>query len=198
MTDFSPLDIKHVCRREASLTAPPDNWGCLMARAQDGDRYAYRALLTAITPYIRALARRALRDAADIDEVVQDVLLTLHEIRHTFDPNRPFAPWFATIARRRIVDRVRFNANHTAQKMASTAALLTETPSGTGEPHQEEQERLCEAINALPARQRRAIELLKLRGLTLREVSQQTGMSIGSLKAATHRALKTLRRLLSE
>src|SRR5215469_10292953 len=104
--------------RIASLVAPSDNWAALMARAQDGDKAAYRALLTAITPYIRALARRALRDAADVDDVVQDVLLSLHQIRHTYDPSRPFAPWLATIARRRIVDRVRWNANHTAQKVA--------------------------------------------------------------------------------
>jgi len=183
--------------RLVSHAAAKDNWACLMARAQDGDRQAYRALLIAITPYIRALTRRALRDAADVDEVVQDVLLTLHQIRHTYDPSRPFAPWLATIARRRIVDRVRWNANHTAQKMASVAALLTETPTERHSP-QDERNGLREAIDALPERQRHAIELLKLRGLTLQEVSQQTGMSIGSLKAATHRAFKALRRLLSE
>jgi RNA polymerase sigma factor (sigma-70 family) len=184
--------------RMASLVAPSDNWAGLMARAQDGDKAAYRALLTAITPYIRALARRALRDATDVDDVVQEVLLTLHQIRHTYDPSRPFAPWLATIARRRIVDRVRWNASHAAQKVAGAAALLAEAPSADHPQEDEEHNGLREAIGALPDRQRNAIELLKLRGLTLQEVSRQTGMSIGSLKAATHRALKTLRRLLSE
>ena len=55
----------------------------LMARAQAGEREAYRRLLKDITPFIRALATRRLRDASDVEDAVQDVLLTMHVIRHT-------------------------------------------------------------------------------------------------------------------
>ncbi len=183
--------------RATSLATSSETWAALMARAQDGDKDAYRALLNGIVPYLRALARRALRDAGDVEEVVQEVLLTVHQIRHTYDPSRPFAPWLATIARRRIVDRVRWNAKNVARDTVNAAALLAEVPSAA-HAAQHRHDGLREAIDRLPHAQRRAIELLKLRGLTLQEVSRQTGMSIGSLKAATHRALKTLRRLLSE
>ncbi len=57
-----------------------------MAAAQDGDRAAYRALLEAITPYVRALASRCFRDTGDIEDAVQDVLLTIHAVRHAYDP----------------------------------------------------------------------------------------------------------------
>jgi RNA polymerase sigma-70 factor (ECF subfamily) len=79
----------------------------LMARAQAGEREAYRRLLEDIAPFIRALAARRLRDSSDLEDAVQDVLLTVHVIRHTYDPTRPFAPWLTAIANRRIVDRLR-------------------------------------------------------------------------------------------
>ncbi|HLX28119.1 MAG TPA: sigma factor [Casimicrobiaceae bacterium] len=78
-----------------------------MARAQSGDGEAYRRLLRAITPCLRALAVRGGSDLRDVEDVVQDVLLTVHAVRHTYDPARPFGPWLTAIARRRIVDRLR-------------------------------------------------------------------------------------------
>jgi RNA polymerase sigma-70 factor (ECF subfamily) len=78
-----------------------------MARAQSGDRQAYRRLLDEITPYLRSLAVKSHRDPRDIEDTVQDVLLSVHSIRHTYDPARPFGPWLVAIAHRRIVDRLR-------------------------------------------------------------------------------------------
>ncbi len=51
--------------------------------------------------------RQRFRGRADVEDVVQDILLTLHAIRHTYDPSRPFKPWLVAVARRRIVDRLR-------------------------------------------------------------------------------------------
>jgi hypothetical protein len=86
---------------DASAAGARD-WSQLMARAQDGDRDAYRALLEDITPYLRALAARCFRETGDIEDAVQDVLLTIHAVRHAYDPGRPFGPWLVAIANRRI------------------------------------------------------------------------------------------------
>src|SRR5207253_195487 len=83
------------------------DWSICMARAQDGDKEAYRRLLVDIVPYLRKLALRYLRDRADIEDAVQDVLVTVHAVRQTYDPARPFGPWLTAIANRRIVDQVR-------------------------------------------------------------------------------------------
>ncbi|MEJ0067409.1 MAG: sigma factor [Pseudomonadota bacterium] len=78
-----------------------EGWAALMARAQAGDRAAYHRLLTEITPYVRSIAARYHRTREDVEDAVQDVLLSVHTIRHTYDPERPFGPWLATIADRR-------------------------------------------------------------------------------------------------
>ena len=90
-----------------SFTARELDWSILMAGAQSGDREAYRRLLEEITPYLRAQAARRHRDTGDAEDAVQDILLTLHAVRHTYDPNRPFGPWLLAIANHRLIDRLR-------------------------------------------------------------------------------------------
>ena len=83
------------------------DWSLLMSRAQAGNSVAYKQMLEDVTPYLRALAARRLPAQADVEDVVQDILLTVHSIRATYDPARPFGPWLKAIATRRIIDRLR-------------------------------------------------------------------------------------------
>ena len=78
-----------------------------MAAAQAGDRAAYEALLRDCVPLIRAVAQRRGMAANYVEDVVQDVLLTIHRARQTYDPNRSFTAWLRTIADRRAVDLMR-------------------------------------------------------------------------------------------
>ena len=74
-------------------------WSALMAATQSGDRLAYDRLLREIVPYIRSIIRAWHRAPDRVEEIVQEVLLGLHRVRHTYDPARPFLPWLAAIAR---------------------------------------------------------------------------------------------------
>ncbi len=174
----------------------PD-WSVLMAKAQDGDRDAYRLLLKQIEPYVRSLAARCFNRAADAEDVVQDVLLTVHAIRHTYDPKRPFGPWLVAIANRRIIDRLR---RHTRQKsreieLAAEHETFADVPANLDSTAPAELA-LAGAIDKLPPDQREAIKMLKLKEMSLKEASQASGRSVAALKVATHRAIRNLRRLL--
>lgn len=176
--------------------APPDDsdWSTLMARAQDGDQNAYRRLLGEVVPYIRSLARRRLREAADVEDAVQDVLWTLHSIRHTYDPARPFTPWLATIAGRRIIDRLRRLGRTWAHEAVLTDEHETFPAAETNYHETVSDGRLLhEAIEELSPGQRTAIRLLKLEEMSLIDAAKASGMSVAALKVATHRALKVLR-----
>lgn len=70
-------------------------WSALMARAQEGDGLAYRRLLEEVTPYLRSLAARHGGLSGETEDTVQDILLTLHAARQTYDARRPFGPWVA-------------------------------------------------------------------------------------------------------
>jgi RNA polymerase sigma-70 factor, ECF subfamily len=175
------------------------DWSRLMARTQDGDREAYRRLLEDITPYLRVLAARCLSQPSDIEDAVQDVLLTVHMVRHAYDPKRPFGPWLAAIANRRIIDRLRRETRQKAREVALSAEHETfpELAANLDE-RLSEDTALIEAMATLPPEQRQAVTLLKLNDMSLKEAAAASGRSITALKVATHRAIKTLRSVLKQ
>jgi RNA polymerase sigma-70 factor (ECF subfamily) len=174
------------------------DWSILMARAQDGDGTAYRRLLEDVTPYLRSLAARRHRDPGDIEDAVQDILLTIHSIRQTYDPRRPFAPWLVAIAHRRLIDRLRRQGRTRDRETPLTPDHEAFSEPETNLQKSLDQHELEGAVNDLPPRQRQAIRLLKLQELSLREAAVTSGMSITSLKVNTHRAVKSLRKLLRD
>jgi len=184
---------------DATHRPPESDWSVLMARSQGGDARSYRLLLTAITPYLRSLAHRFGLGGPDLEDAVQDALLTVHLIRHTYDPDRPFAPWLAAVARHRMLDRLRRRMRQSGRETELTEfhetfiAVATNQQEAAGEAG-----RLHAAIAALPEGQRRAVEMLKLKEMSLKEASEATGQSETSLKVSVHRAVKRLRRLLGE
>jgi RNA polymerase sigma factor (sigma-70 family) len=166
-----------------------------MARAQDGDAAAYLRLLEEITPYLRSRTARYLRDPGDIEDTVQDILLTLHLVRQTYDPSRPFGPWLVGIANRRAFDRLRREGRRRLHEVPlasehDTVAAADPIDSSADRRHLEG------AIGELPPAQQQAIRMLKLKEMSLKEPATASGMSIASLKVATHRALKNLRNML--
>ena len=168
-----------------------------MARAQDGDAAAYRWVLEEMTPYLRSTAELRHRDASDIEDAVQDVLLTVHSIRHTYDPKRPFGPWLGAIANRRLVDRLRRQGRTRARETPFTAAHETFAEPQANLEEISNRHRLLGAVDRLPPIQRQAIRMLKLREMSLKEAATASGTSIASLKVATHRALISLRKMLT-
>ncbi len=173
------------------------DWTILMARAQDGGSAAYHRLLEETTPYLRSLASHWYRDQRDIEDAVQDVFLTVHAIRHTYDPARPFGPWLVAIARRRFVDRLRRNIRQRAHETPLTAESETFIESEANLEESMDRIGLERLIERLPPKQQQAVSLLKLKEMSLKEAAKVSGMSIVSLKVATYRALKGLRRMLT-
>lgn len=170
-----------------------------MAAAQDGDRKAYETLLREILPYIRTVVRSLHGQPERAEEVTQDVLLTVHRMRHTYDPARPFRPWLAAIARRRAIDALRRQRRTETHEISDQYAYETFADAAANR-HAEmptTAEGLRAAIAGLPAQQREAVQLLKVRGLSLAEASAETGKSIAALKVNMHRAVKTLRQRLA-
>jgi len=183
---------------EARPQARDLDWSILMARAQDGDRAAYRRLLDEMAPYLRALASRRHRNPQDVEDAVQDILLTVHAIRHTFDPARPFGPWLVAIANRRLADRLRRQTRIRARETPLEAEHEAFAAPRTHFEEGADLRSLDGAVRRLPPMQRQAIRLLKLEEKSLKEASALSGVSVASLKVAAHRALKSLRKIFEE
>lgn len=175
-------------------------WSRLMAAAQDGDADAYRKLLHDIAPLLRRVAARRLdrAPAADVEDVVQDVLLSVHAVRQTYDPARPFLPWLMAIQRHRIGDAMRRRVRRGRNEVAVESLEETFADRAANTEDQFDGKEIHAAVAGLPPAQRRAIELLKLKEMSLKEAAKETGMSETALKVATHRGIKALRALLGK
>jgi RNA polymerase sigma factor (sigma-70 family) len=174
----------------------------LMRSAQGGDADAYAALMQELAVRVRQIVRhrRAFLELTDVEDLVQDVLLSVHAVRATYDITRPFIPWLLAITRNRLADAARRYARHGAREVVVDDLDVTFFSESTntltttyGDP-----DALKEAIADLPAAQRSAIEMLKLREMSLKEASAASGTSVGALKVATHRAMDALRRKLKK
>ena len=181
--------------------AKPDNrFGELMKAAQDGDVAAYVRLLEEVTPRLRQIVRaqRRFLETEDIEDLVQDILLSVHAVRATYDAQRPFIPWLLAITRNRLADGGRRHARGAAHEVPVENLAVTFADKSANTPMDEygDVTALREAVASLPPIQRDAIEMLKLRQMSLKEAAEESNTTVGALKVATHRAITSLRKIL--
>lgn len=166
----------------------------LMRSAQAGDQMAYASLLILLTAATRQFARARLGGVPWLDDVVQETLLAVHRARHTYDPARPFAPWFYAVAANRMIDVIR------RERRVMTHELAGEVPEpvvdDTSRGDEVDVEAIHAAVAALPPRQREVIEALKFKEQSVREVAGQLHMSESAVKVTAHRGYQSLKRLL--
>lgn len=178
-----------------------DPLGELMRAAQDGDGGAYLKLLTEVTPLLRRSIQRhySFLQLSDVEDILQDILMSLHAVRATYDPARPFLPWLMAIARNRMTDAARRYGRRAANEVSVERYPETFAfePANSFDGGYRDSQALANAIRRLPSGQRCAVELLKLREMSLKEASAASGMSVAALKVAVHRGMKALRKALS-
>lgn len=167
----------------------------MMIAGQDGDRLAYDALLHGLRAVVSAYVRRRVGTAAWTDDVVQDVLLTIHRARHTWNRDRPFAPWFYAVMQSRLIDTIR-RQRRTArweEPMNAPPVVWSQSPEDAAIAKAD----LAQAMQALTPAQRLVIERLKLDEMSVRQVAGQTGLSESNVKVIAHRGYAALRRILA-
>lgn len=158
-----------------------------MARAQSGDGDAYRLLLESVASDLRSFFRRRLHDAQEVEDHVQETLLTVHRARHTYDPARPFEPWLYAIARNTLADVFRRDRRR-AERYAVDDDLLTvaaDPPSHDST--------VGGIFDGLPEGQREALEMVKIKGLSIEQAAAQAGVSPGAMRVRIHRGYRALR-----
>lgn len=157
----------------------------LMRRAQDGDGDAYRTVLEESRRWLaRYFARRIA--PAQVDDLVQNTLMSVHAKRATYDPTRPYLPWLAAIARYRWVDQLRRTYR------ADETALEGEFAIDSHESPVTARISIDRLLERLPAGQAEAIRLVKIDGLSIAEASAKAGQSEALVKVNIHRGLKKL------
>ncbi|MEO6394315.1 MAG: RNA polymerase sigma factor [Devosia sp.] len=167
-----------------------------MAAAQSGDRAAYETVLRHCVPIVERIARHQGATADFLDDVVQDVLMTVHGARASYDPSRSFMAWLTAITQRRTIDIFRKRGRRGAREIYAPTAF--ETTAAPDNPERDavrrgEATQLHALVADLPEGQREAVRALALEEYSLEDASKSTGRTKTALKVNLHRAIKTLR-----
>lgn len=156
-----------------------------------GDGASYRQFLAALSAHLRAFLRRRLAARPqDVEDLVQETLLAIHNNRHTYQPAQPLTAWVHTIARYKLVDHLRAHSRHEAlnDPLDEEAEIFARSDTEAAEARRD----LARMLEALPERQRRALVMVKLAGASVAETAHETGMSEAAVKVSVHRGLKAL------
>jgi len=175
-----------------------DEWTSLMRSAISGDSEAYRRLLKAITPILRAAARRGLSRAGQSvdqsEDIVQDILLAVHLKRHTWDTNAQFAPWLFAIARNKLIDALRRRGKRVFVNIDDFAETLPDSPAAeTASPAE-----VAAQLQSLPARQRDVLQSIAVESASIKDTAKKFSISEGAVRVALHRGLASLTAKLRE
>jgi RNA polymerase sigma factor (sigma-70 family) len=170
------------------------SWSRLMERVQKGDPEAYRRLLDEVGPLLFHFVRRRVFNPELVEDIYQEVLLTFHKARHTYEPSRPLGPWLFAVARHSILTSLGRNRKF-AEREVPTEILPDVAPEQTDKGLEDE---LFKALETLPELNRKAVDLLKIRGLTLQEAARELGITVAALKVRAHRGYIHLRKHLME
>jgi RNA polymerase sigma-70 factor (ECF subfamily) len=163
----------------------------LLVRSLEGDAASYRAFLQDLTGHLRALLRKRLHYLPhDIEDIVQEILLAVHNGRHTWRPDEPLTAWINAIARYKLTDYLRARARREALQdpLEDEAELFAASDTEPADARRD----VHKLLDQLPDHQRLPIMHVKLQGLSVAETSRLTGLSESAVKVGVHRGLKAL------
>lgn len=168
----------------------------MLLRARAGDERAYRSFLSELAPHLRAYLRKRLsRRPDDVEDLVQECLLAVHNQRHTYDAAQPLTAWIYAIARYKWIDHLRRQPERelATPDFDDQASLWASSATDAVDARRD----LGKLLDRLPDRQRVPIVCVKIEGLSVAEAAQRTGMSVSAVKVAVHRGLKALAALMA-
>lgn len=175
-----------------TATSREEEWAACMRAAMAGDAVAYHRFLAAVTPHLRAMALARCRQfgapAVEAEDVVQEVLLTVHLKRGTWDQNRPIGPWMAAIARNKLIDALRRRGRRVdvpIDEVVDSLEAEVQTPVLDASD-------IDTMLGQLKDQQREIVRSISLNGDSIRETAGRLSMSEGAVRVALHRALKSL------
>jgi RNA polymerase sigma-70 factor (ECF subfamily) len=173
------------------VSASEDRLRELLVRGLAGEASAYHAFLKELSAHLRAFLRgRLARLPDDVEDLVQETLLAVHNQRHTYDAAQPLTAWVHAIARYKLVDLLRRRAGRDAlnDPLDDELAVFAHSDTDAADARRD----LAGLLERLPDTQRLPIVHMKLEGLSVVEAARLTGMSESAVKVGVHRGLKAL------
>ena len=168
----------------------------LFLQGLEGNAQAYQAFLKVLSTHLRAFLRRRLSTLPDdIEDLVQDILLAVHNQRHTYRSDQPLTAWVNAMARYKLIDLLRSRSGREAlhDPLEDDLLLFASNDHEAADARRD----INTLLEQLPDNQRLPIVHTKLEGLSVTEAASVTGMSESAIKVGVHRGMKALAALMN-
>tara|TARA_R110002095_G_scaffold134742_1_gene116809 strand:+ start:1402 stop:1965 length:564 start_codon:yes stop_codon:yes gene_type:complete len=171
-------------------------WIGLAKKSQSGDKRAYNRLLTELVPYIKMRISGSLANPDWVEEIAQEVLISVHKSLNSYSADRPLKPWLNAIIQFRRTDFLRKHYKHrnVKEKSQENAAIYNENV--TSNSHIGELKDIESAMASLPEKQQTIFRLMKIEGYSAIEVAKKMDMSVSAVKVSAHRTAGKLKDML--
>jgi RNA polymerase sigma-70 factor, ECF subfamily len=170
-----------------------DTLRSLMVSYQSGRFEAFDELYALVAPAVRRYLASKVRDAAKVDDLLQETFLQIHRARHTFDPAYPLMPWALAIARHVWLMDLRTASR---RPRATDDVTEVEVPVRGESASYPERADVRRALAHVPAARRQAVVQHHLWGLSFKEIADRAGIAETAAKLRSSRGVKQLRTLL--
>lgn len=180
---------------DSDLGEREDRWKNLFIGASRGSAEDYESFLKQISQYLSVFLKRYLFSETQIEDCIQECLLAIHRSKQTFDPTKPFSPWFFTIVKHKAIDQIRKN-----QRIKNREVL---EPSfgeyvNQSSPELEIEQATLSLVSKIDLVNREAFTLTKLEGKSIKEASEILNINESAVKVRVHRASKIFKKLVQE
>ena len=173
-------------------TDTTDNLEALMKQSLAGNQRAYTVLLQQTSRLLRPFLAKRLSFTSEVDDLLQEILISIHKARYTYDGNRPYKPWVYAIAQFRLKDHLRAHYSdqlHHAYDLSELEDFLQDDVTESAVSY----ESISGEVQKLPEKQATILRLMHQEGYTAKEVAEKMGMKESAVKVAAHRAYKILK-----
>lgn len=164
----------------------------LMQQSLNGDQRAYADLLRETSRFLRPYLAKRLSVTNEVEDLLQEILISIHKARHTYDGNRPYKPWVYAIAKFRLQDYLRAHYSDLLRHAVDFNELEESLPEHVTKTVIS-YESISAEVQKLPEKQATILQLLHQEGYTAKEVAKKMEMNESAVKVAAHRAYKVLR-----
>lgn len=173
-----------------------DLWKMLAIRAQAGDQRAYGDLLRDILPYIKSVLGGGLANPDWVEDIAQEVLISVHKSLASYSSDRPFKPWLQAIIQFRRTDylRAHYKNRKTKENVKENSDIFAQ--GVTNMEHSGEFKDIEAAMGRLSGPQRKIFEMMKIKGYSAKEIGKEMGMSESAVKVSAHRSLNKIIEIL--
>jgi RNA polymerase sigma-70 factor (ECF subfamily) len=189
------------------MATSPDPDAALMLRVKEGDFDAFEALVEKYKQPLMNFVYRTLPDATEAEDLAQHVFLQVFKSAARYEVSAKFSTWLFTIARNLCLNEIRRRMRHPADSLDETASEDDEQPrrqavdvKNLAPPESllqsELEDKIEEAVAALPENQRTAILLCRGDEHSYEEIAEILGVSVSATKSLIHRGRETLKELL--